>query len=416
MGRPKKNPTVAQAAAAAAAAAVRAQQDENSRLTLNWSDDPDEEQERLASDVLEDLEQIDEAQGGQVAWELYCDTPLEKAGQIRKLARSELRNLRDECLALGPGQYHVVAREPMGKFVKGSRRNIKISGFARPTAPAGPVGFDPMTFMAQLEERAERRRSDERRERWDTIKFWAPFLSPIAIEMAKGLFGRGGSEPMKDIVAALVGLKALSGEGNGSEKAIETLLKGIELARDLNPGDSKGATWPDVLVNGVTTVVKEFRPLAESLAARRNGATPAATPPAQLQFQTAPQAPGTLQGPASATPPPEGGQDTAMWAIVEPLLRKAALELEDFATNGADPELAADAVYAKIPRLIKSQLQPQQMKDLLMQPNWWQITVGFHPPLQPYQGFCDDVRLALLDIAEEQLNPSQSTPDDAQND
>jgi hypothetical protein len=398
---------VARAAAAAAAAAVNAsQQEDTDKVLLSWGGDDDDDDEEVTDEVLEGLEQVDEeSAGGLVWWELYCESPLEKKGQIRKMATQELRGLRDECLALGPGEYTVVARHKKGTFIKGSRRRIKISGFARPAAAAAAAStFDPMVFMQQMEERAERRRMEERVSRNAQIKFWAPILAPIGLEFAKGLFNRGGGEPLKDLVAALVGMKDLSGAGKSHD--VENLLKGIELARDLNPGDAKGSTWPDVIGTGVTSIVRELRPLAEQLAARRNGAAPAPAGTPQLQFQTQPAAAAaapTAPSAAASGEPPSAGDP--MLAMIEPLLRKLAGELEDFAVNNADPGLTAEALLAKIPPLLRSQVQPAQLKEWLTQPNWWPLLVSFQASLQHYQAYCNDVRLALLETVEEMINP-----------
>ncbi len=407
---------MARAAAAAASAAVKAtQQDDTNKVLFNWGDEDDDD-EQVADELLEGLEQIDETGDGSIVWELYCDVPLEKAGQIRKMATSELKGLRDECLSLGPGEYHIIARQyPRGFFVKNSRRKIKISGYARPAANSpAPAVIDPQVLFQQYEERQERRRAQAIAERNAQIKFWAPILAPIGLEMAKGLFGRSGGESIKDLVAAMVGMKDLTGGGKSND--VENLLKGIELARDLNPADAKGATWPDVLVTGVTNIAKEFRPLAEQLAARRNGAT-APAQPAQLQFQAAPTAAG-MPVAQKAGEPPAGAAgpspEDPMLAMIEPLLRKLAGELEDFAVNNANPDLTAEALLAKIPPLLRSQVQPAQLKEWLSQPNWWQLLVGFHPPLQHYQAYCDDVRRALLEVVEDMINPpadEQESPD-----
>lgn len=399
---------VARAAAAAAAAAVNAsQQDDHDKVTLNWGGGDDDDDEEVADEIIEGLEQIDENAAGEILWwELYCTSPLDKSGQIRKLSTPELKGLRDECLQLGPGEYYVVARHKKGTFVKGSKRPIKISGFARPAAAAAAAqSFDPMVFMQQMEERAERRRMEERASRNAQIKFWAPILAPIGLEFAKGLFNRGGGEPLKDLVAALVGMKDLTGGGKSND--VENLLKGIELARDLNPAESKGSTWPDVIGTGVTSIVRELRPLAEQIAARRNGGTapaPAGTP--QLQFQTQPATAGAPAAQKAGEPPAGAtGEADPMLAMIEPLLRKLAGELEDFAVNNASPELTAEALLAKIPPFLRSQVQPAQLKEWLSQPNWWAVMVGFHPALQPYQAYCNDVREALLQMVEDMINP-----------
>jgi len=400
--------TVAKAAAAAAAAAVASASTPDDRVLFFSNTDEDEDDDHeLNAEVLEGLAQMDESSGGEILWwELYCDSPLDKAGMVRKLTTSEIKGLPGECLELGPGEYHVIARTKRGRFVKGTRQRIKISGFARPAAAATPATptADPLLMMQQMEERLERKRMSARQDRWQEIKFWAPILAPIGIELAKGLFGNRGGESIKDLVGAMVGMKDLVGAGAG-DKQVETLLRGIELARDMDTGKANGSTWPDVIANGVTSLAREFRPLAESAFKNRNGQQ--TTPPPALQFQTAPAGGGALPASSSSSPTPGGEvpqapQDNAMIAMVEPLLRRLVADLEDFAMNAADPSLAAEALMVKIPRHFKSMVQPEQMKSWLTQPDWWQVLVSFHPPLQPYQAFCDDVRLELLQSLEPQ--------------
>lgn len=407
MSKAKKPNTVEKIAAAAATAAVRASANDDGPVWLfnNEQDGDDDEAEQLNDEILEGLQQIADSAGQDLCWwELYCDAPLEKAGLVRKMGTSELKGLQTECLGLGPGDYHVIARTKRGRFVKGSRQRIQISGFARPSssspAPATPA-VDPLTLMAQMEAKFERQREARRAERMAEIKFWAPILAPIGIELAKGLFGRSNGESMKDLVGALVGMKDLVG-GGGSGKDVENLLKGIELARDLEPGSKSGSTWPDVVVNGITSIVKETRPLVESFAARKNGVTPAA--PTQLQFQ--PAQPATTTASSSATPTVDQQQPTAqgdaMLAMVEPLLRRLAADLEDFATNAAEPMLAAEAMLVKIPRTVRAMVQPEQLKGWLNHPDWWEHLVRFHPNIAPYQAYCDDVRLGVLELMDPQ--------------
>lgn len=411
---------MATAAAAAAAAAVRATQEEENGVSLNWASDDEEdheEHEAVSDEISQALEKIDEQAAGELMWwELYCDSPIDRQGQIRKLSTSECKGVRDECLGYGPGEYHIIARHRKGSFIKGSRIKIKISAFARPVVPASTsvaTAMDPMLLMQRWDERMEKRRLEAKAERNQEIRFWAPILAPIGTALVTGLLGRGSGESIKDLAAALVSMKELS--GNKGESSVDALLKGIELARDLAPDSAKGSTWPDVLVSGITQVTKELRPLAETLVNRRNAMPAPASSPgtAQLKFAPAQQTPAPAgNGAAPPTAPPTAAtQDDPMWNVIGPLLKRLAGELEEFAVNGALPDLTAEALLAKIPRLIKNQVQPQQLKEWLTQPNWWQLVVEFHAPLSAYQGFCDDVRLALIDIVEEELNPKPTPAD-----
>ena len=406
MARKKSNSETARAAAAAAVAAVNATRgaDASNVVELLRLND-DEEDDGVAGDVLEDLEVIDAEHGGSITWELYCDVPLDKSGQVAKLQRSELRTLRDRCLEFGPGEYHVVARAPNGLFVKNTRRNIKISGLVRganPPAPPTPQ-MDPFTLMQMLDDRSEKRRLQAQKERWDTIKFWAPLAAPIAVEAVKGLFNRGGGESIKDLVAAMVGVKELVG---GPDKSVEVLLKGIELAQSLAPeGSAKGSTWPDVIAGAF----RELKPVVETLAQRRAAAAPTPAPAApQLQFVPTPQpgvaaatiTPGTAAAPAGSSPPAEIDE---MFKLFEPLLRKLANELEEFASNATDPALTAEALLAKVPHAVKSQISYEQLKAWLTEPQWWDLLSAFQTSLAPYRAYCDQVREELLAIVEQQL-------------
>lgn len=407
MARPKKPTGAAAVGAAAAAAAVEALRGNNGNVVdFILRGDEDEDEDRLSGDLLEDLEKIDESHGGGITWELYCDVPLDRSGQICRLQRSELRDLRNRCLEFGAGEYHVVARAATGKFVTGTRRNIKISGLARGPAPAaaptGSAAIDPIAFLTMAEERAERRRAEERRQRMEQIKFWAPILAPIGVEMAKGLFGRAaGGESVKDLVAALVSMKQLNGDTN----QVDTLLKGIELAQSLQPDSAgpKGSSWPDLIATGM----REARPLIESLTNRKAAApaAPAAAAATQLRIAPVPPTAAGSGGAAHAdTAPPAGapaaGAEADMFAMFEPLLRKLAGELEEYAVNATDPDLTAEALLAKIPRMVKAQIPAEQLLGWMNDPNWWQLLSDFHPPLRPYQAYCDQVREAIIYVVE----------------
>lgn len=398
--RKKTNNDTARVAAAAAAAAVNATRGDVQNVVdlFGAVEEEDDETARITGDILEDLEKIDADHGGSITWELYLDTPADKAGQIAVLTRSELKHARTRCLEYGPGEYHVVARAPNGLFVKNTRRGIKISALARrpdpPAATATPL--DTGALMLQIDERLERRRMQQSRERWEMFKFVAPIAAPVLAEMMKGLFSRGGGgESIKDMVAAMVGMKELVGT---KDNAVDSLLKGIELAQSLAPEASKGSTWSDVVVNGL----RELRPLAESLTQRRQ-ATPAPAPATpQLQFAPAPQP--AVTGEPSATPAPGAtpAETDEMFKMFEPLLRKLVMELEEYAVNAAEPGLAAEALLVKVPRAIKKQLSYEQLKAWLTEPRWWEILSTFHPALQPYETFCDQVREELLAIIEQQ--------------
>lgn len=96
-----------------------------------------------------------------------------------------------------------------------------------------------------------------------------------------------------------------------------------------------------------------------------------------------------------------------MLKYFEPLLRKLAGELEEFAVVAADPGLAAEALLVKVPRTVKAQIPYEQLKAWLTEPRWWDLLSEFHPGLQPYQAFCDQVREAVIQILDQEEQGDQ---------
>lgn len=84
-----------------------------------------------------------------------------------------------------------------------------------------------------------------------------------------------------------------------------------------------------------------------------------------------------------------------------PLLNKLAEELLEFAANGADPGLCAEALVAKVPRAVRAFVTPEQLREWLTYEQWWSVLEAFKPALKPYQGYCDDVRQTLLKLMSE---------------
>jgi hypothetical protein len=385
--KPSAN-TIARAAAAAASAAAAMNDD---------SIDLDELGEGDESEILEALESLDDGNSG-VTWELYCTAPFDKQGLVRRMVREELRTLRDEILKLGPGTYQLKARSPRGRYIEKSSKMFKVSGLAvRNAEPASSsparAPLDPMLLMQQLEEKIEKRAAAAKAEKWETIKLLTPFLAPAAVELVKSLFGNRGGGGVKELVEALAVLKGLQG-GDGSDKAIEAMFKGIELARDMGGADGKGRSWPDLVLE----TIREISPVAKSIVDTRAAAIAATsqqppTPaPALLPAAAA-------NGHAAGL---QGGTLDPRFEMAKPLLNKLANDLEDFAGNAAHPDLTAESLWAKVPMFVRSQVSQQQLLEWLNSPDWWQHLATFRPTLQAFQNYCNDVRLSFIKLLEDE--------------
>lgn len=401
MGRRKK--TTGDIAAAAARAAVKASQESGEGVELEFDDDAP----RGEADALAALAQL----GGDAEYRyvISCLSPLDKKGQIEELTREDITELpnylRDK---FGPGRYEVRTMGPDG-YVKGGYLKITISSLALKRAPAeSPAvaasagGFNVQEWMAMQEKRDEARRLEAREDR----KFMLGLLVPLLAPMLK-------PATLADQAAAMQALQGLNG-GSGPEKAIEMLSKGLELGKELNAG---GATdgW-----SVVRDILKDLAPagnkLLDGIANRMPGQParvpmlpPPNNPPATSPAPVVPVTPAPGAGAAGSAP------GDPMLEQVKPLLHKLAAELAEFAENGASPELAAHAVVAKIPRMVRAFVKPEQLQAWLTHPDWWALASNFHPALKPHPGFCDDVRQTLLAIlTEEAQAPAEDEGEESQ--
>lgn len=387
---PKKK-TPGQIAAAAARAATDAALEEEGAaqelLELAPEDDPEAE-------ALEALAGIGE--GSDTKFVITCLTPLDRKGKIDEVTRDDLAELwqyiRDRY---GPGKYSVHAATN-GQYVKGSRRVIEISPLAasaRAPASSSSAAAPPADWERYLQRQAEadeRRRREAREDRKDLLTLAGLVLPAIISAMS------GNRESLGSLTQALANMRALSGgsEGASAEKLIEVLTRGMELGKGSgNP--------PETVLGVIRETVKDLvsSPIGQSVMDRiANRQALSAPAPAALPRPTVPTAPPPAPAaPASAAPAPVEGNDMML-----PLLNKLADELLDFATNGCDPGLAAEALVAKVPRMARAMLKGEQLHGWLTHPDWWLYVKQFRPALEPYMGFCDDVRQALYSLLLEQ--------------
>lgn len=431
MGRRRTN-TAMQEAAAALADAAAAQTNEP---------DDDLETAEITDDVLEGLRRLDQG-GGHVTWFVYCQSPVEREGFIEKLRTEQLDEQRFKS-KYGPGEYKVIGRTTDGHYVRGSHKIIKISGILADEPNRGAGANDVVSFMR------EQRAADEARQkaRADDLKHYASVLAAPFGAIAAALIARRPSvdiaalvtalkpaqapPTLADMTTALVNLKTIQGDSGGGGGSVEVVLKVLERLQDLPQGQSEGG-WLGFLRD----VVKEAAPHARDLIGRMatqqpaggllppaatsgppfgpgaaqsslprptNGAT-APTSGVSEPSQSSPSAP-------SANPPPPSGSDAEMWAIAEPWLRRRAEDLLEWAASNMEVELCAEMLLASVPKVFRAVLTAADLVGYLQRPDWWAVLTAFHPPLQPYQAWIDDLRGEVLALLAEEINGP--TPDAA---
>jgi hypothetical protein len=433
MGRRRTN-TAMQDAAAALADAAAAQTNEP---------DDDLEAAEISDDVLEGLRRLDQG-GGYVTWFVYCESPVEREGFIEKLRTEQLDEQRFKS-KYGPGEYKVIGRTTDGHYVKGSHKVIKISGILADEPNRGAGANDVVGFMR------EKRAADEARQkaRADDLKHYASVLAAPFGAIAAALIARRPSvdiaalvtalkpaqapPTLSDMTTALVNLKTIQGDGGGGGGSVDVVLKVLERLQDLPQGQSEGG-WLGFLRD----VIKEAAPHARELIGRMAPPTPAGglLPPAATSGpafgpgvgQSSLPRPNAANGasaptsgvsePSPSSPsapsanPPPSGSDAEMWAIAEPWLRRRAEDLLEWAGSNMEVELCAEMLLASVPKVFRAVLTAADLVGYLQRPDWWAVLTAFHPPLQPYHAWIDDLRGEVLQLLAEEINgPPADTSD-----
>ena len=395
-----------QAAAAELVAAVAEQ-------TAAAPDDLDELDEELTADVLEGLRRLDQG-GNRVTWYVYCDSPMEREGFVEKLKTEQLDEQRFKG-KYGPGEYRVIGKQSDGQYVKGSHKTIKISPIlAEDSRDSG--GGDALALVREMRESDEKRQA----QRAEQLKTYATILAAPLATLGAALIARRPAvdvaalitalrpqqSTLAEMTSALVNLKAMQGEGNNG---VDVVLKVLERLPDLPQGGGGDVGW----LGFIRDVIKEAAPHARELlgqmaarapAAAGGGLLPAAStagPPFGPSVTPAPAPqlarPAVTANGASppSTPTPSGEPD--MLAIIEPWLRRRAADVQEWSSANMDCELCAEMLLASVPKTFRSFVTTAELIALLESADWWERVVAFHPPLQPYHAWVDDLRMEVID-------------------
>lgn len=393
-----------QAAAAELVAAVAEQ---------TATDDLDQLDEELTADVLEGLRRLDQG-GNRVTWYVYCDSPMEREGFVEKLKTEQLDEQRFKG-KYGPGEYRVVGKQSDGQYVKGSHKTIKISPIlAEDSRQSG--GGDALALVREMRE------SDEKREaqRSEQLKTYATILAAPLATLGAALIARRPAvdvaalitalrpqqSTLAEMTSALVNLKAMQGESSGG---VDVVLKVLERLPDLPQGGGGELGWLGFIRDVIKEAAPHARELLGQMATRAppaaGGLLPAAstagppfgpgvTPaPPQLSRPVAAAANGTAPLPAAASTPGE----TDMLTVIEPWLRRRASDLQEWSSTNMDCELCAEMLLASVPKAFRSFVTTDELVTLLQSADWWERVIAFHPPLQPYHAWIDDLRMEVIE-------------------
>jgi len=366
--------------------------------------------EETAADVLEGLRRLDQG-GNRVTWYVYCDSPMEREGFVEKLKTEQLDEQRFKS-KYGPGDYRVVGKQSDGQYVKGSHKTIKISPILADDSRSSNGGGDALALVREMRESDEKRQA----QRSEQLKTYATILAGPLATLGAALIARRPAvdvaalisalrpqqSTLTEVTTAMANLKAMQGE---STAGVDVVLKVLERLPELPQGGGGELGW----LGFIRDVIKEAAPHARDLLAQVGQGKPP-TPGALLPATSTtgpPFGPGVNPSPqlipppphqaaASAAPPASPGVpnvgDPDMLTAIEPWLRRRASDVQEWASANMDVELCAEMLLASVPKAFRSFVTPGELVGLLETADWWERLTVFHPPLQPYHAWVDDLR------------------------
>ncbi len=177
---------------------------------------------------------------------------------------------------------------------------------------------------------------------------------------------------MTAMVSMMVQMKTLAAppDTGSGEKAIEMLLKGLEMGKDL------GSDKPTGIMDIMGTVVKEALPALSHMAASAANQQPRPQAPANTSIQSRPQPQPQIQGNQM------GMQEMVMKKYLEQLCVKAA--------EGRDPSLYAELILDNVPVNV--------LTGFLNNPDPISQMVALYPPASGYRPWLTQMMNEIRDM------------------
>ena len=320
-------------------------------------------------------------------WEYCCQGPASGAS---------IEDIRD---AFGPGRYRVIARHGTKKNIIG-RRTFNIAG--GPQAPAGPGWIRRNGETAVQAENAAPSASNTRMERLmdaliakalqpapnplDGMIAAATALSPL---LAKLIPER--KDPA-EIAAKMLEVNKQAGGGG----AVETFLRGVEMARSLRSGGGPAPVADDR--NSLGAVARDFLPgILEMMAKAQQAPNMAQTPlPNAVEVAAL----------SAGDPAPDGSMPATN---VYDAMKGEIPNLVKWAKEGRDPAVVADALLLQVPPYAMSVVEQETHTDI-----WYTRWFSQYPELAPFRPWVVQVLSAVAESFESESDDDElDAADDA---
>jgi hypothetical protein len=226
----------------------------------------------------------------------------------------------------------------------------------------------------------------------------------------------------------MINMKGMT-EPKESGSMVDTIFKAFEFAQNMggggeSGGGKEGSNWVDVIRDVIKAAPEAIKPMLEArmaaMQAQRAGTVrqaPATQIPSPVPAAAAPtpSPAASIQTAASVSTAANTSlpQGDAMRAIWEPIAKQHLAKVVTWAERDRDPEIYAEVFVDELPDL-SSYFTPAQILEHLNHPQWFAKVCELEPRLQPFDLFCDDMRVAIIEIVkdiEHQMQEETPTPE-----
>jgi hypothetical protein len=340
----------------------------------------------LRADPLQELLGL----GDDIRWYVYkvSGKPGDKGGYCDTYTGESLsvEVLRDTW---GGGRFRIRGHSQDGKFAGQSTIDV-----LEPIKPAAPLAGPAAPSLKELAEILATRSGDQ-----GTAAAMAALTAMINSQATQiaALMNRP-AQPQTSLVDILALIKATREEGGGVKGAIDTLLQGFNLARDLGGGG--GTDELSVAKSGIDLVAKL---IAENKAGKP-AEKPASPKPGPALAAQPPATPAPGNGAAEPTPEADPMLQKLHWL-------KTQVDLLVYQANReSDPELYASVMMDNLPPYITE----QEIQQRMVAPDALQQLAQIDARVTKFAPWFEEFRQAVLAILAEEEPPAtpQAQPTD----
>ena len=355
-------------------------------------------------------------------------SPQETSGYVGMMPVAEFSHDRMQKL-YGGGLYKVRVKGPKG-FLPGGGP-VKIADAPQKANESSGGNFQTYLEYVQRQEAERKARTD------DWIKLAITASAPIIAAWMSRPTNQGTDiaalvtalkpapgPSITDLTGALANMQSLTAPKESNTGMIDTIFKAFEFAKEMgggSEGQSKegGSNWVDVIRDVIKAAPDAIKPMLEARMAAMQAAQ-AGQPVSQVKPQispVAPSAPVTGMSPPSSAPSVDSvstaattSGNTNMIDMFLPLIKVNLSKVAGWAEKNRDPQIYAEVLIDELPDNFGSYIPLPDVLGYLNHPQWFETICGIEGRLQPFREWCDECRLAVIEIMKGFEQESEPAP------